>query len=205
MVEAMNRNLRRWEREPVGVLLADAGYYSDRNVQGVGEAGPELVIATRSDRRRRAAAPPRGRITAELSQRERMARKVATKRGRQRSGQRRWMIDPVCGDVKGAPRYAALRSASLCRLRRQWKLVAATRNLRKLHRRAAARARHDRQAASRPAMDPQAAAPPLGQELGSGCRFRAPTPPAGAATVRTRSGPSGRAATGRHALCNSLC
>ena len=35
-------------REPVGVLVADAGYYSDRNVQGIGEAGPELVSATRS-------------------------------------------------------------------------------------------------------------------------------------------------------------
>ena len=34
MVEAMNRNLRRWEREPVGVLLADAGYYSDRKRAG---------------------------------------------------------------------------------------------------------------------------------------------------------------------------
>ncbi|MCY3921994.1 MAG: hypothetical protein OXG27_06310 [Chloroflexi bacterium] len=84
MVEAANDNLGRLERAPIGVLLADAGYYSDANVRALAESGPELLIASRSDRTRRAAgAAPRGRIPRALSPRERMRRKLTTKRGRQ--------------------------------------------------------------------------------------------------------------------------
>lgn len=136
MIEATNRNLQSLGWEPIKVLLADAGYYSDANVRGVGEEGPELVIATRSDRNRREAGPLcRGRIPAGLSLRERMARKLATKRGRQLYEQRRWMIEPVFGDVKenrGIRRFLR-RGFAACVS--EWKLVAATHNLRKLYRR----------------------------------------------------------------------
>jgi len=139
MIEATNRNLEALGWEPMSVLLADAGYYSDANVRGVGAEGPELVIATRNDRnRRQAGPPPRGRIPAALSLRQRMARKLATKRGRQLYGQRRWMIEPVFGDVKenrGIRRFMR-RGLSACAS--EWKLVAATHNLRKLYRRARA-------------------------------------------------------------------
>lgn len=57
MVEAANHNLGTLGQTPIGVLLADAGYYSDANVRAPAEAGPELLIATRSDRNRRAAGP----------------------------------------------------------------------------------------------------------------------------------------------------
>ena len=40
---------------PARVLLADAGYYSDAKIPAVGVGGPELVIATRSNRNRRPA------------------------------------------------------------------------------------------------------------------------------------------------------
>ena len=57
MVETTNRNLEALGPAPIGTLLADAGYYSDANVRLLAEAGPELLIASRNDRNRRAAGP----------------------------------------------------------------------------------------------------------------------------------------------------
>ena len=45
MVETTNRNLAALGQAPIGILLADAGYYSDANVRSLAEAGPELLIA----------------------------------------------------------------------------------------------------------------------------------------------------------------
>ena len=53
MLEAAQRNLEALGHAPIGILLADAGYYSDANVRSLAEAGPELLIASRNDRSRR--------------------------------------------------------------------------------------------------------------------------------------------------------
>ena len=135
MLEATQRNLEALGHAPIGILLADAGYYSDANVRSLAEAGPELLIASRNDRNRRAAgAAPHGRIPAGLSTRERMRRKLTTQRGRRLYEQRRWMIEPVFGDVKenrGIRRFQR-RGFEACAS--EWKLIAATHNLRKLYR-----------------------------------------------------------------------
>ena len=60
-----------------------------------------MLIASRNDRNRRAAGEaPRGRIAGGLSTRERMRRTLTTKRGRRLYEQRRWMIEPVFGQIK---------------------------------------------------------------------------------------------------------
>ena len=135
MVETTNRNLAALGQKPIGVLLADAGYYSDANVRSLAEAGPELLIASRNDRNRRAAgAVPRGRIADGLSTREQMRRTLTTKRGRRLYEQRRWMIEPVFGQIKenrGIRRFQR-RGFEACAS--EWKLIAASHNLRKLYR-----------------------------------------------------------------------
>ena len=137
MIEATNRNLRAAHCGPPRVLLADAGYYSEANVRQAEGRGPELLIATRSDRNRRgAAAPPRGRIPAGLSVRERMDRKLATQRGRRLYRQRRWMIEPVFGDVKENRGIRRFMRRGIAACASEWKLIAATHNLKKLYRRA---------------------------------------------------------------------
>ena len=134
MVEAANHNLQALGQAPIGVLLADAGYYSDANVRSLDEASPELLIASRNDCNRRAAgAAPRGRIPAGLSVRERMRRTLTTKRGRRLYEQRRWMIEPVFGQIKenrGIRRFQR-RGFNACAS--EWKLIAASHNLRKLY------------------------------------------------------------------------
>ena len=135
MLEATHRNLAALGLEPIGLLLADAGYYSDANVRSLAEAGPELLIASRNDRNRRAAgAAPRGRIPAGLSLRERMRRKLTTQRGRRLHEQRRWMIEPVCGDIKENRGIRRFQRRGFDACAGEWKLIAATHNLRKLYR-----------------------------------------------------------------------
>ena len=135
MVEATNRNLAALGQAPIGILLADAGYYSDANVRSLAAAGPELLIASRNDRNRRAAGPaPRGRIPAGLSTRERMRRRLTTKRGRRLYEQRRWMIEPVFGQIKENRGIRRFQRRGFQAGASEWQLIAATHNLRKLYR-----------------------------------------------------------------------
>src|SRR3954468_815586 len=103
----------------------------------------ELFIATRQDRKQRAelrdAPAPRGRIPRHLSARDRMRRKLRTKRGRVLYRQRGASVEPVFGQMKerqGADRFS-MRGLAACR--GEWLLHAAVHNLRKLHREACRR------------------------------------------------------------------
>ena len=121
----------------LGAAAADAGYWSDDNVASQ-TADCELFIATRQDRKQRAelrdTAPPRGRIPKGLTPRQRMQRKLRTKRGRAIYRQRGSSVEPVFGQMKerqGAGRFS-MRGLQACR--GEWHLHAAVHNLRKLHR-----------------------------------------------------------------------
>lgn len=121
----------------LGAAVADAGYWSEANADSQTEEC-ELFIATRKDRQQRAAlrdAPaPRGRIPKSLTARQRMDRKLRTKRGRALYRQRGAAIEPVFGQMKdrqGADRFS-MRGLERCR--GEWQLDAAVHNLRKLHR-----------------------------------------------------------------------
>ncbi len=71
MIEQARSNLEAvGVGEPIRVLVADAGYYSDANVMRESEGLPELLIATAKDWKQRepaAAHPPRGRIPKSLT------------------------------------------------------------------------------------------------------------------------------------------
>jgi hypothetical protein len=127
----------------LGAAVADAGYGSEANAATQTEEC-ELFIATKKDRKQRAAtheAPaPRGRIPKSLSARQRLERKLRTKRGRAIYRQRGSAVEPVFGQMKdrqGADRFS-LRGLERCR--GEWQLDAAVHNLRKLHRASVRRA-----------------------------------------------------------------
>src|SRR4051794_21451069 len=69
----------------LGAVVADAGYWSEANAATETEHC-ELFIATQKDHKQRAALrdapPPRGRKPKNMTRRERMERKLRTKRGR---------------------------------------------------------------------------------------------------------------------------
>ena len=85
--------------------LADAGYWSEANIKVCSRPQmPELLIATNKDWKQRKAAReqdcPRGRIPKDLGLRERMERKLLTKRGRALYKKRGVLVEPVFGQVK---------------------------------------------------------------------------------------------------------
>jgi transposase len=125
------------EEAVLGAAVADAGYWSEANAERQTEEC-ELFIATQKDHKQRAAlreAPaPRGRMPNSITARDRMDRKLRTKRGRALYRQRGASVEPVFGQMKDrqdAGRFS-MRGLELCR--GEWQLQAAVHNLRKLHR-----------------------------------------------------------------------
>jgi len=125
------------EEAVLGAAVADAGYWSEANAASQTEEC-ELFIATQKDHKQRAAlreAPaPRGRMPNSMTVRERMDRKLRTKRGRALYRQRGAAVEPVFGQMKDRQdaRRFSMRGLELCR--GEWQLQAAVHNLRKLHR-----------------------------------------------------------------------
>jgi transposase len=117
-------------------LLADAGYWSEENAK-LESTETELFIATRKDWKQRKAMreapPPRGRIPKGLSARERMERKLLTKRGREAYKQRGSTIEAVFGQMvmRGLVRFL-LRGQE--KASAEWSLWCTTHNLLKLWR-----------------------------------------------------------------------
>jgi hypothetical protein len=128
----------------LGAAAADAGYWSEDNAASQ-TVECELFIATRQDRQQRAelrdAPAPRGRMPTRLSARERMQRKLRTRRGRAIYRQRGASVEPVFGQMKERQDAGRFSMRGLVACRGEWHLQAATHNLRKLHRESVRRAR----------------------------------------------------------------
>jgi transposase len=119
--------------------LADAGYWSEANViDCTCPEGPELLIATTKDWKQRKAARergcPRGRIPNDLSPRERMERKLLTRRGRRIYRLRGITVEPVLGQVKEGQGCRRFMRRGLHAAQSEWSLMATTHNLLKLWR-----------------------------------------------------------------------
>ena len=124
--------------EAVGAALVDAGYCSEENLAAADPEGPELFVATRKDWKQREqlrqAPAPRGRIPAHLSRRERMDRKLLTKRGRGLYKRRGQIIEPVFGQTKTCRGIARFQRRGLANCQSEWKVICGTHNLLKLWR-----------------------------------------------------------------------
>lgn len=121
----------------LGAAVADAGYWSEANAASqTEECG--LFIATRQDRKQRAelrdAGSPRGRMPKGLSARQRMQRRLRTKRGRAIHAQRGASVEPVFGQMKDRQGAGQFSMRGLAACQGEWHLQAAVHNLRKLHR-----------------------------------------------------------------------
>ena len=88
----------------LGTVVADVGYGSADNMKAE-QPGRELFIATNKDHTQRAelreAPPSRGRPPKPITARERMDRKLRTKRGLEIDAQRCQTVEPVFGHMKG--------------------------------------------------------------------------------------------------------
>ena len=92
--------------------------------------------ATRKDWKQREqmrqAPPPRGRIPGDLSRRERMDRKLLTRRGRRLCKQRGQVIEPVFGQTKSCRGIDRFMQRGLANCRAEWEVICGTHNLLRL-------------------------------------------------------------------------
>jgi len=133
----LTQNLSAIEAElPQGATLsADAGYLSEDNIKTTSERGLDPHIAT--GRHKHSDPPPispRGRIPKDATPKQRMARKLRTKRGRTVYAKRKTIVEPVFGQMQTVQGARQLLLRGEAKARAQWRFHCAVHNLLKLHR-----------------------------------------------------------------------
>lgn len=132
MVMQAAKNLGR--RSRIKKISADSGYYSEANANWAEQKELDAYIATgRLKHNERVAPCPRGRPRDDLTTKERMARKLRTKKGRVTYAQRKWIPEPVFGQIKRGLGFGQFLLNGLENMRGEWSLVCMAHNLKKLH------------------------------------------------------------------------
>jgi hypothetical protein len=131
MVEQIEKNLGHPPKE----LSADSGYYSEANVRLLQEKSIDVFIPPAKKKHTvKEPLAPRGRIPHHLSVRDRMIRKLRTKRGKERYKLRKEVAEPVFGQIKEVRGFRAFLLRGQRNVRCEWRLICATHNLLKLFR-----------------------------------------------------------------------
>jgi transposase len=116
-------------------LAADAGYFSEDNIRITAEHGLDPHIATgRFKHSEPAPPPPRGRIAKSATPKQRMARKLRTKKGRAVYSRRKTIVEPVFGQIDTVQNGRKLLLRGQMAARAQWRFHCTVHNLLKLHR-----------------------------------------------------------------------
>jgi transposase/IS5 family transposase len=116
-------------------FLADAGYQSDDNLEHLASKRIDAYVAVRRDKHSSPPAPaPRGRIPKSATRRQRMARKLRTKKGRAHYARRKVIVEPVFGQIKEATGFRRFSLRGKEKVDAEWHLVCAVHNLGKLFR-----------------------------------------------------------------------
>jgi transposase len=136
MVEQMRQNVAAaGVTGKVREMVADSGFYSETNVEYLEGEGIDPYIATeRLKHHEEVPAAPRGRCPKGMTAKQRMARKLRTKRGRERYARRKAMVEPVFGQVKHGRGFRQFLLRGRKKMRAEWRLVSLTHNLLKLWR-----------------------------------------------------------------------
>ena len=129
MLEAAHRELQAaGVTETPGVLLADAGYWHQRQMERIVDQGIPVLIPPDASKRRGARPGWDGGLYAF------MRRVLATEHGGGLYRQRQPMIEPVFGQTKHNRGLGRFHRRGRAAVRTEWRLITATHNLLKLHR-----------------------------------------------------------------------
>jgi transposase len=136
MVDQTRANLEAaGVKEKIKAALGDAGYYSETNATDLTQRGIEPYLASeRLKHHEKVASVPRGRIPQGLSAKQRMARKLRTKKGREMYAKRKGMIEPIFGQLKQVLGFRQFSMRGLASMRGEWRLMSTVHNLLKLWR-----------------------------------------------------------------------
>ena len=114
-------------------VSADAGYYSAQAVADLQALGVDPFVAPEKTRHGHQPPPaPKGRIPKALSPRDRMRRKLQTRRGRQRYALRMSTVEPVFGQIKQGRGFRQFLLRGLAKVQGEWSLICTGHNLLKL-------------------------------------------------------------------------
>lgn len=123
--------------ENIDAFTADTGYFSEENVTYLEENDriDEAYVATgRLRHHEKVADAPKGRPPKHLTAKEKMARKLRTKKGRAEYARRKAIIEPPFGQIKHCRGFRQFLLRGLEKMQGEWKLVCLTHNLLKLFR-----------------------------------------------------------------------
>jgi hypothetical protein len=124
----------------IDTCTADTGYWrDDLPVQGIETEGPMLLIAVQKNSKQREQCQeddghPRGRIPADANSRDRMRRRLSTKRGKAKYKLRSQTVEPVFGQIKAAMGIYGFMRRGIEAARSEWRLICSCHNLMKLFR-----------------------------------------------------------------------
>ena len=126
-----NRTLENLQRhgvsDPPGAVIADAGYWNTAQIQAINQQGVEVLV------------PPDGAMREgkrpgwEDGPYQEMRDKLSTETGRQLYAKRKITIEPVYGQIKYNRGITEFMRRGRSAVQSEWRLVAATHNLLKLH------------------------------------------------------------------------
>ena len=120
--------------QPPAHTIADNGYFSEAGIWGATARGTEPLIAAGRTRHGELPIAQRGRIPANLTAKERMRRKLSTKRAHAIYALRKTIVEPVFGQMKAARGFRQFLMRGLKAVRAEWALVCTAHNILKLWR-----------------------------------------------------------------------
>jgi transposase len=129
MITAAERELAdAGVKERPEVVLADAGYWSNEHIDRLRERGITPLVAADAHKRD---GPRKTRLGGPY---DFMRKVLATDKGAELYSRRQWMVEPVFADIKQNRRAGRFKRRGRAAVRSEWRLIAATHNLLKLHR-----------------------------------------------------------------------
>jgi transposase len=136
MVDQTQANLKAaGVKQAIGAAVMDSGFYSEANTQALQSRGIDPYAATeRLKHHEEIPRAPRGRIPGNLSAKQRMARKLRTKKGRAVYAKRKAMIEPIFGQLKQVLGFRQFSLRGPSQMRGAWRILCAVHNLLKLWR-----------------------------------------------------------------------
>lgn len=135
--QAMENTSEVGVEDHVKAFTADAGYFSEDNVESA-EAHDRIddaYFATgRMKHNEKVPDSPKGRPPKDQTPKQKMARKLRTKRGKKEYSRRKAIIEPVFGQIKHCQGFRQFSLRGLSNMQAEWRLVCLTHNVLKLFR-----------------------------------------------------------------------
>lgn len=123
------------EDERIKAASADNSYYSESNIKYAEDKKIDAYIATGKIKHNDPPLKsPCGRMPKDLTVKQKMARKLRTKKGRETYSKRKTIVEPVFGQIKRARGFVGFSMRGTEKMRGEWSIVCLTHNLLKLFR-----------------------------------------------------------------------